>query len=90
MNSQKWNKITIVPLAEDLKLFKVYLIDIGEEPAADLKINTVYCGAILLKSKRSGELKRIDLHTYKSSYALNQHYEEFEDVIRSAEKFLFF
>lgn len=101
LNMQKWNKVTLVPLASDLKLLKDYLI-LTAEAAADklLKANndevaytelleTVFCRIILLNRKRPGELQRLLLETYlKSEDSGQSNYEEFDNAMAPTEKIL--
>ncbi|KAJ8930816.1 hypothetical protein NQ314_016348 [Rhamnusium bicolor] len=100
LNMNKWNKVTMIPLATDLKLLKNYLIEKGNQAAAKLNssggetdykilIETVYCRIILLNRRRPGELQRLLLNTYKQySINKNQNYEEFQDAISPTEKIL--
>ncbi|CAH1965753.1 unnamed protein product [Acanthoscelides obtectus] len=100
LNLKKFNKVTIVPLATDLRLLKNYLLlKAGEavnrlaRNAADANayttlLETVYCRVILLNRKRPGELQRMFLRTYESSEIKSGAYEEFEEVITEAEKLL--
>ncbi|KAG5869724.1 hypothetical protein JTB14_011337 [Gonioctena quinquepunctata] len=78
LNMKKWNKVTIVPLAEDLEILKQYLIgkatdavkslttDPHDKEAFTVLLETIYCRIILLNRKRPGELQRLFLHTYLS------------------------
>ncbi|XP_060522382.1 uncharacterized protein LOC132699597 [Cylas formicarius] len=78
LNINKWNKVTLVPLATDLKLLKDYLIKQADdalyklqENSSDEKsyttlIETIYCRIILLNRRRPGELQRLLVNTYKS------------------------
>ncbi|KAJ8927562.1 hypothetical protein NQ314_019957, partial [Rhamnusium bicolor] len=102
LNLQKLNKVSLVPLASDLKLLKNCLID--KANAALLKLNqntrdanayivlleTIYCRLLLLNRRRPGELQRFFIKTYKSAF-LNQNtqaYEEFSEAISETEKIL--
>ncbi|CAH0563178.1 unnamed protein product [Brassicogethes aeneus] len=70
LNTKKWNKITIVPLASDLRLFRNYLLKKASQAQQELKLNpnnekaykllleVVYCRSMLLNRKRGGELQR--------------------------------
>lgn len=100
LNINRFNKITIVPLASDLKLLKEYLIIKAEESLKILKRNphnasayntlleTIYCRVILLNRRRPGELQRMLLHTYVSSEDKNGTYEEFSEILSGPEKIL--
>lgn len=100
LNLNKWNKVTIIPLANDLKLLKNYLTRKASEAYSALSRNsadkyafstlleTVYCRLILLNRKRPGELQRMYLHTYQNSDFNKTSYEEFDDVISAPEKVL--
>ncbi|XP_044765392.1 uncharacterized protein LOC123321723 [Coccinella septempunctata] len=101
-NMKKWNKITIVPLAEDLKILKQYLIskaktvisslrsDPHDKIAYKILLETIYCRIILLNRKRPGELQRLLLQTYLNSEAKEgtSNYEEFDPIVSSTEKVL--
>lgn len=98
LNVKRWNKVTIVPLASDLKLLKVYLTDIAEKAKANLAQNkaqhsykdlleSVYCRVILLNRKRPGELQRLKISAYEQTDS-SQNYEEFCDAISPTEKIL--
>lgn len=101
LNTKTWNKITILPLAADLKLFRSYLIQKGNEAEQKLKENkknlqsfrllmeTIFCRLMLLNRKRVGELQRMKLSTYLMSEEKNeQTYEEFSEAVSSSEKVL--
>lgn len=101
LNMKKWNKITIVPLASDLKLLKEHLTLKADNAAFRLSNNrndakaygelleTIYCRIILLNRKRPGELQRLLVSTYEDSEKnINQNYEEFSDAISATEKIL--
>ncbi|CAH0552474.1 unnamed protein product [Brassicogethes aeneus] len=95
LNIQKWNKVTLVPFANDLKLLKDCLINKANMALCKLKENTsdeksyiilmetIYSRIILLNRRRPGELQRLLVNTYKS-LILNENsqaYEEFGEVI---------
>ncbi|XP_060525289.1 uncharacterized protein LOC132701425 [Cylas formicarius] len=98
LNISKFNKITIVPLASDLKLLKEYLMSTAKEAANLLSANamnvnaflilmeTVYCRIILLNRRRPGELQRLLKDTYVASEKSSNSYEEFSEVMSKAEK----
>lgn len=100
LNIKKFNKITVVPLASDLKLLKEYLISKATEALKDLENNshnvtayntlteTIFCRLILLNRRRPGELQRMLVHTYQNSERKTQAYEEFGEVVTEAEKIL--
>ncbi|KAK4882326.1 hypothetical protein RN001_005645 [Aquatica leii] len=99
LNVNKWNKISIIPLAQDLKTLKEYLIKIGNRAASNINqssgthkdfqnlIESVYCRVILSNRRRPGELQRLLLHTYETfATSDNQNYEEFEETVTPTEK----
>ncbi|CAG5057612.1 unnamed protein product [Parnassius apollo] len=101
LNLKKWNKITIVPLAKDLKLLKNYLCEKSKSAASKLiesetsnietyntLTETVYCLVLLLNRRRPGELQRLPLSIYQESSNDKSAYEEFDRAISSAEKVL--
>lgn len=100
LNLNKWNKITIVPLASDLILLKQYLIKIADDALKKLKENgkdevtynllteSVYCRVLLLNRKRPGELQRMLLHTYLNCSSDKNEYEEFNKAISRTEQML--
>nr|XP_023014877.1 uncharacterized protein LOC111504537 [Leptinotarsa decemlineata] len=101
LNTKTWNKITLVPLAADLKLFRDYLIKKGKEAAHNVKQNiknskafkvlmeTIFCRLLLSNRKRVGELQTMKLATYMSTEeSNNSNYEEFADAVTPAEKLL--
>ncbi|KAJ8968826.1 hypothetical protein NQ314_002088 [Rhamnusium bicolor] len=99
ISMKKWNKVTIVPLASDLKLLKEYLISQANEAINNLEKNssdikaykilleTVFCRVMLLNRKRPGELQRLELHTYQEC-GNTQNYEEFSEAVTPVEKVL--
>lgn len=100
LNVKKWNKITMVPLASDLKLVKEYLTekanaavkillncDINKEAYITL-LETVFCRVLLLNRRRPGELQRLPLHVYQLHLEDSQKYEEFADMVTPTEKIL--
>lgn len=102
LNVRKWNKITIVPLAADLKLLKDHLIKVANTAATQLNINnknetayirlieTIFCRIILLNRRRPGELQRFLLHTYEQNIDKEnlQTYDEFSEAVSETEKAL--
>ncbi|KAK4879533.1 hypothetical protein RN001_007679 [Aquatica leii] len=99
LNTRKWNKVTIVPLANDLKIFRSYLLEKGKLAQEELKCNpnnekmykllleVTYCRSMLLNRKRGGELQRMPLGVYQNTQ-VHQSYEEFTDAISPTEKVL--
>lgn len=98
LNIQKWNKITIVPLATDLKLLKDYITKVANNAASKLAVcsnnvcayrrlmETIFCRVLLLNRKRPGELQRLPLHVYeKVQNEKDNHYEEFDNVLSITE-----
>lgn len=100
LNLNKWNKVTIVPLASDLILLKQHLVKIAEAALKKLKENkkdevaynslteSVYCRVLLLNRKRPGELQRMLLHTYLNCSLDKNEYEEFNKAISPTEQIL--
>ncbi|KAL1492583.1 hypothetical protein ABEB36_010823 [Hypothenemus hampei] len=101
LNINKWNKVTAIPLASDLKLLRKYLIDIAEDAckrlqcdvtpsgeAYDSLVESVYCRVILLNRKRSGELQRMFLDSYTENISKETNYEEFQRAISKKEQIL--
>lgn len=99
LSVKKWNKITIIPFASDLKIFKNFLSNRANESAGSLSKNnknfnsyrilmeTVFCRVLLLNRKRPGELQRLLISNYKN-VENRQSYEEFSDVVTPTEKIL--
>ncbi|XP_045462442.1 uncharacterized protein LOC123672385 [Harmonia axyridis] len=99
LHIKRWNKITIIPLAKDLKLMKNYLTTEADKAKQKLSsenenksaykvlTETVYCRVLLLNRKRPGELQRLLIDLYNQS-SKRQNYEEFSDAISPTEKFL--
>lgn len=96
---RKWNKVTIVPLASDLKLLKNYLIatatsaikNLEKEPSHRVYVTlveTVFCRLVLLNRRRPGELQRLLLYVYERPVDETLTYEEFAEVISPTEKML--
>lgn len=100
LNTKTWNKVTIVPLAADLKLFRTYLIERGNYASKQLKISkslkqyillmeTAFCRLLLLNRRRVGELQRLKLSTYMlANDNTRQNYEEFAEAVTSTEQVL--
>ncbi|KAI8437386.1 hypothetical protein MSG28_011719 [Choristoneura fumiferana] len=101
LNLKKWNKVTMVPLASDLKLLKDHLCEKAKTAASKLSLvdstdveayitltETVYCRVILLNRRRPGELQRLLLSTYQECRNENNAYEEFYRAISATEKLL--
>lgn len=74
-NTKTWNKVALVPLAADIKLFRTYLIAKGNQAkeleltknlnAFILIMETAFCRLLLLNRKRVGALQKLKLLTYK-------------------------
>ncbi|OWR44608.1 putative alternative oxidase [Danaus plexippus plexippus] len=101
LNTNKWNKVTIVPLANHLKILKEYLGKKSEEAANKIKeglfnvstyiqlLETVYCRVLLLNRRRPGELQRIKVHDYlESDNNAADKYEEFDRALTLSERVL--
>jgi hypothetical protein len=100
LNTHKWNKISILPLAQDLKTFKTFLEAEGQKAFLALQTNnfneqayktlleTVFCRLLLLNRKRVGELQRLPVHVYTSNELNAQNYEEFTEAVTPTEKIL--
>ncbi|XP_045488679.1 uncharacterized protein LOC123690070 isoform X1 [Pieris rapae] len=101
LNKKKWNKITIVPLANDLKILKEYLNKKSFDAAIKIKegikttetytqlLETVYCRVLLLNRRRPGELQRITVHDYLESVNNDSNkYEEFDRALTASERIL--
>ncbi|KAG5864408.1 hypothetical protein JTB14_001495 [Gonioctena quinquepunctata] len=97
---KKWNKITMVPLASDLKIMKEYLISKANSAVNQLKMNfgdkdayttlleTIFRRVLLLNRRRPGELQRVLLHIYERCGEHPENYEEFSEMITPSEKIL--
>ncbi|GBP80298.1 hypothetical protein EVAR_37975_1 [Eumeta japonica] len=102
LNLKKWNKVTIVPLASDLKLLKDHLCIAAQNASAQLTqegnsqntaaynelLETVFCRALLLNRRRPGELQRLLLITYVENEHNDYQYEEFDRTLTAGEKIL--
>lgn len=101
LNLNKWNKVTLVPLACDLKLLRDFLISKANSAIESLNNNggvshykelleTVFCRVLLLNRRRPGELQRLSLDIYLLSNNTNSDstYEEFSEVVSPTEKIL--
>ncbi|KAL1488739.1 hypothetical protein ABEB36_014538 [Hypothenemus hampei] len=98
LNINKWNKVTLIPLASDLKLLKDFLITKAEKAVSSLQnsdsiqqykilLESVFCRVMLLNRRRPGELQRITLNRYEKIDNSNT-YEEFNEVVSPSEKIL--
>lgn len=99
LNSKKWNKVTIIPLASDLKIFKNFLIKESDSaanavladkmsiPKYSKLLELIFCRVLLLNRRRPGELQRVLLDTYRTA-DMQTNYEEFQDAITPSEKIL--
>nr|CAI5858800.1 unnamed protein product [Callosobruchus analis] len=100
LNLNKWNNITIVPLASDLKLMRDHLLTLADKSikslcidnkdasAFNILVETIYCRVLLLNRKRPGELQRMLLQTYLNSSSNKGQYEEFESIVTPSERIL--
>uniref|UniRef100_A0A8D9E1H0 Uncharacterized protein n=1 Tax=Cacopsylla melanoneura TaxID=428564 RepID=A0A8D9E1H0_9HEMI len=99
LNTKKWNKVTMIPLATDLKIFKDYMTKKGRSSVENLErdphdkksytdlVEVIYCKVLLLNRKRPGELQRLQLHMYNKA-EIQTNYEEFSDTVSPTEKIL--
>ncbi|KAK5644959.1 hypothetical protein RI129_006259 [Pyrocoelia pectoralis] len=99
LQQKKWNKPTLVPLAEDLVLVKKYLLAEAEKLRNDLKQNPnhikafktlqeiCYVQLLLLNRRRIGELQRMTVHSYTSNIN-NESSTEFDNCISESERVL--
>uniref|UniRef100_A0A6P7GZ10 Uncharacterized protein LOC114344736 n=1 Tax=Diabrotica virgifera virgifera TaxID=50390 RepID=A0A6P7GZ10_DIAVI len=100
LNINKWNKITLVPLASDLKLLKENLItkatsavaaldaDSNDTDSYTILLETIFCRVMLLNRRRPGELQRLTLDIYENVKENKSNYEEFFEVISPSERIL--
>lgn len=100
LRTNQWNKVTIIPLATDLKLLKDYLLKKAQAEIEKLENNThniksyiglletIYCRVLLLNRRRPGELQRLSLHLYEKTDNNPQNYEEFSEVVTASEQIL--
>ncbi|KAK4886154.1 hypothetical protein RN001_002425 [Aquatica leii] len=89
LNIKKWNKVSIVPLAQDLKTLKEFLILKARTAIEKLQIEntdlvqytilleTIYCRVLLLNRRRPGELQRLELKIYQDANKSSTSYDEF-------------
>uniref|UniRef100_A0A8D8TJ13 Uncharacterized protein n=1 Tax=Cacopsylla melanoneura TaxID=428564 RepID=A0A8D8TJ13_9HEMI len=99
LQTKKWNKVTIIPLASDLKILKDYLLKESKLAMENLSnsptdkkayvnlVELIFTQVLLLNRKRPGELERLQIETYKGA-GTHSNYEEFNDVITLSEKVL--
>lgn len=100
LHAKKMNKVSIVPLAADLKILREYLITKWEKATETLSNNpnctqafeeltkSVLCRLLLLNRKRPGELQRLTVEAYNQSNHSSNTYEEFEKSVSATEKIL--
>ncbi|CAH1986997.1 unnamed protein product [Acanthoscelides obtectus] len=103
ININKWNKVTLVPLASDLKLLKEFLITTANSAATALQndgdgdvsqyvllLESIFCRVILLNRRRPGELQRLTLDNYQilEKSDSSSNYEEFSEVVSPTEQIL--
>ncbi|XP_050503549.1 uncharacterized protein LOC126882618 [Diabrotica virgifera virgifera] len=99
LSQKKWNKPSLVPLAEDLTLLRSYLLTEAEKCRNTLNDNPEdlkafktlqeisYIQLLLLNRRRAGELQRITVKTYTTNIN-NTSSSEFDDCISESEKIL--
>lgn len=95
LQQKKWNKPSLIPLAEDLTLLKSYLnvesdkyrnileLDQCDEKAFKTLQEICYVQLILLNRRRVGELQRLTVNCYTSNIH-NQSTNEFETALVTA------
>lgn len=102
LHAKKMNKVSIVPLASDLKILRDFLVIQGNSSVEALKLNptdekayktlndTSYCRTMLLCRKRPGELQRLHVSAYldASKQGTTSSYEEFQKTVTPAEAVL--
>ncbi|CAH2100588.1 unnamed protein product [Euphydryas editha] len=101
LNLKKWNKVTIVTLATDLKLLKDHLCSAAQKASVQLKdentqdmaaynvlAETVFCRALLLNRIRPEELQTLLLSTYVDKEHKEYQYEEFHRTLTATENIL--
>ncbi|VEN47397.1 unnamed protein product [Callosobruchus maculatus] len=99
LNVNKFNKPTLIPMAEDIKKFEAYLNSIlqnakellVEDPSnkkafRDL-VDGVFCRVLLFNRRRVGELQRMTLSAYLKNKLTNT--SGFEKVLTPTEKILY-
>ncbi|KAF0693056.1 Uncharacterized protein FWK35_00037737, partial [Aphis craccivora] len=79
MYQRKRNKLALLPLTSDIKLFKDYIVNLEKESYNNLKTNpnnvqfyrnlqeSVLAQLVLLNRRRAGEVQRITLDTYTNA-----------------------
>ncbi|KAK9754233.1 hypothetical protein QE152_g1632 [Popillia japonica] len=99
LQQKKWNKPSLIPLAEDLALLKTYLNSSSDmlmkklqEDCRDITAfkklqELTYVQLILLNRRRVGELQRMTVSTYIDNIN-NQSSGEFDSCISESEKIL--
>lgn len=99
LQKRKWNKPSLIPLAEDLSILKRYLIEESNKFKELLRVQPndinafktlqelIYVQLILLNRRRIGELQRMTVDSY-TKYISNSTSEEFEACISESEKIL--
>ncbi|VEN62581.1 unnamed protein product [Callosobruchus maculatus] len=97
LKQKKWNKPSLIPLAEDLTLLKKYLLDQSEDckkillnhPTDEKAFRTLteltFVQLLLLNRRRVGELQRMTLSSYVSNIN-NKPSDEFLNCISESEK----
>ncbi|KAK4885182.1 hypothetical protein RN001_001453 [Aquatica leii] len=99
LQQKKWNKPSLIPLAEDLTLLKTYLHAKGakcrnalqlkpdDEKAFKTLVEITYVQLLLLNRRRVGELQRMTVISYTTNIN-NQNSIEFDSCISESEKVL--
>lgn len=99
LQRKKWNKPSLIPLAEDLTLLKTYTVRESEkcrtvlqENPTDQKsfrtlVELTYVQLLLLNRRRVGELQRMALTEYTANIQ-NKNSNEFDSCITDSEKAL--
>ncbi|XP_063907787.1 uncharacterized protein LOC135125929 [Zophobas morio] len=99
LQQKKWNKPSLIPLAEDLTLLKAYLLaesgkcrnTLAEYPENEKAFKTLteltYVQLLLLNRRRVGELQRMTVTSYTANIN-NKSTNEFDSCITESEKVL--
>ncbi|VEN35544.1 unnamed protein product, partial [Callosobruchus maculatus] len=98
INVNRFNKPTIIPLAEDLAKMRDYLENLLSQARSDLTSNNmdekayklliegVYCSVLLFNKRRVGELQRIHLSTYVNHINEEISSGDFEQLLSPSER----
>lgn len=99
LQQNKWNKPSLIPLAQDLALIKAYLTTEAKKHVCTLEKEgnnqkafktlqeIVYVQLLLLNRRRVGELQRMTLLAYTSNIT-NETSSEFDSCVSESEKIL--